>query len=317
MRRFKNSETPDNTIGMLLDIEHFRGESEGRLAPLLITLGIIALPIILYVYYGLFNLIQIPIFVVVEIIVAVRTVMIIPGKESYLLANYRKRLHSEYAEASSLNNIKTVHPDGCVEYTNGKILYVVCTYNNTVTDDVKHSIKVRKFFEALVGDFEFSIFIHNITDASDLNKYYKRMKNFQRNESAANFIKMLDHIKELAEEESLVQCTVYCVEGQRSDWKDIRAQIDSVLHSKLAKCFKEVWILGEPSAISEFTDRNIGTVVQTEKLLTEKYKDGNYGTSRVLKYDLDIDAPTINIQESETKKVNTDTFGFMVKHNDK
>ena len=316
MKRFQRmgNEAPTPVIGMLLDIEHFHGESEGRLGPLLATLIACTLPILLYVYLGLFNIIPIWLFAVVEVIFSMRILMIIPGRERYRKQIYRKRLHDEYTESGDLNNIKTIHPDGCVEYINGDIVYCVSTYNNTVNDYEKHSMQTRKFFENIVGDYSFSIYIHNITETSDLNEYYAKVRNFTRNEAASNFIKMVDHLKDSASKSSLVQCTTYVIEGRMSDWKDIRSQIDTVLSSKTSKCFKKAWVLGDITSVSNLIDRDIDTTIETNKLITEKYKTGDYGTSKVIKYDLDPTEETITIQEGEQSSSKDSSLGFMQKY---
>ena len=96
-------------IPMLLDIQHFYGEHEGRIGPLIMTLLIVCLPILLYVYFGLFNYIPIPFLIVVEIIVIVRALLIIQGREGYRLKMYRRSLYDDYIGTAQLMNIRAIH----------------------------------------------------------------------------------------------------------------------------------------------------------------------------------------------------------------
>lgn len=278
-------EKESEKINMLLDIEHFYGEHEGRLAPVIIALCLGLSPILIYVYFGLFQHIPVWLFIPVEIVIALRVIMIIPGREKYRVEMFRRQIHDEYTTTSNLLNIKTIHPDGCVEFVNGEIMYLVTAYNGTITDDIRHTIEVRKFMQSLIGDYAFDIKVFNIESSASLNDYYQKISKFDRNESADNFVKIIDYSKSLVEEQSRVQCILFCIKGKRSDWKDIRKNIDNTLNSKLPRCYKTVTLLESVQDINEIINRDIDTVINIPDLLRRKYKTGEYETSRVLKYD--------------------------------
>ena len=281
----QNKEKP--TIAMLLDTEHLYGEAESRLGPLVSSLLIGGAPILLYVYFGLFVYIPVWLFAIVEVIFATRVVMKIMGRESYRMSMFKRTLYDQYSETASMMNIKTIHPDGCIEYNNGTIVYLVASFNGTCEDEVARSIELRKFITNLLGDYVADIYIQNIIISDELRKYYDKVSKFGRNESARNFIKIIDYTLSLTEDTSLVQCTIYTLRGRRSDWKDMQQQLDTACKSRTAKVYKTVYRVSDPDEINYILNTDIGTVISINDLLRNKYMTKDYGTSKVLAYDLD------------------------------
>jgi len=274
------------TIGMLLDISHLYGEHEGRLGPFLITLCICCTPILFYVYLGLFETIPIWAFAILEVIIIIRTIMIIPGRERYRVKIYKNRINSNYMNTADLLNVKMIHPDGCTEYVNGKICYMVCCFNGTTDDEIQRSIQLRKLLDNMFGDFEFDTYIHNVNDSPTLRAYYDTVSKFNKNVSARNFIDIIDHSIELTADNSMVLCTIYVIKGNRSDWKTIKSQIDSALGSRVARCYKSIYRVNDPKTINDILNRDIDSVINIEDLTRKKYATQQYDTSKVLAYDL-------------------------------
>lgn len=290
-------------IGMLLDIEHLYGEHQGRLGPWLISAGLIAAPVLLYVYTGLFTVIPIFLFVPVEIFFAIRVLMKIIGRESHYLALYRKQLNDDYMSTADMLSIRTIHPDGCIEYLNGRICYLVCCFNGTCEDIDNRSVQIRKLLDAMIGEFEFDTYIHNITDAPALRDYYNRVSNFDKNQSATNFIGIIDHTIALTEDTSMVQCTIYAIKGYKSDWITIKNQIASSVGSRVAKAYKTISVVNDPVVINEILNRNVDSIINVNDLLRRKYATQQYDTSKVLAYDLPEDQEIVQGQSAVVEVV--------------
>lgn len=290
VRRAQQSQK--ETIPMLLDIEHFYGENQGSLMPLVTTLVLMCLPPLFYVYFALWHFIPIPLFIVIQLFLMIRIIMIVPGREAYRLESFRKALYEDYQEAASLVNIRTLHSgtnsmqDGLVEYTNGTIAYYVLAYNGTIQNDDQHARTVKRFIETMVGKHAFDVHILNDVQTSNLYDYYKKVANFSKNEAATNFIKILDYCVEQTKSRSMVQGILFVIKGRRADWKEIRVSIDTALKSRDAKAFKTVKLLDTDEELSAIINRDADTVVNVQDLLRKKYKTGEYGESKVLKFDV-------------------------------
>lgn len=277
------------TIGMLLDIENLYGEHSGRLTPILLSLCIGGAPILFYVYFGLYAVIPLWLFIPVEIFICIRVIMIIPGRERHRVKLYKNQLNDDYTPTAKMLNIKVIHPDGCIEYNNGKIAYLVTAFNGTTDDEVARSVQLRKFLENLLGEYINDTYILNITDSESLRNYYSKVSAFDHNDSATNFINIIDHTIQLTADTSVVQCTVYCIKGNRSDWKNIKTQIDSALKSKTARAYKTLERLSDPEAINAILNRDVDSIINISDLLRRKYATSDYATSKVLAYDLPQD----------------------------
>lgn len=277
------------TIGMLLDIEHLYGNSESRLGPWVASLLLGGAPALIYVYFGLFTYVPIWLFLPINIFWVIRVIMKIQGREDYRMMIFKRQLYDKYVTSSSLMNIKTIYADGCIEYVNGTIMYLVASFNGTCESEVRRSVELRKFMQNLLGDYLADIYIHNITMVAELRDYYNRVSRFGKNESAKNFIKIIDYTLSLTEDTSMVQCTIFAIKGRRSEWKDMKHQIDVAVKSKVAKVYKTVYRIKDVEEINSVLDRDIDTTVNISELLRNKYKTEDYGSSSVLAYDLDAD----------------------------
>jgi len=281
------------TIPFLLDIEHFYGQSEGRLTPFILTITIGGAPAVLYVYFGLFNVIPLWLFIPFNLLVLIRAAMIILGRESYRLDMYRRSLYDDYIGTANLVNIRTIHSgnpnapsdqDGLVEYTNGTIAYYLLAYNGTIQNDDQHAISVKHLLESIIGDRPFDIHVLNDNQTSNLYEYYKKIQNFEKNEAATNFVKIIDYCRNEAMTKSMIQAIVIVLKGKKSDWKEMSVSIKNALASNDAKAFKSLKLLTTDDEIGAIINRDTDTIVNINELLRRKYRTGDYGDSKVLKF---------------------------------
>lgn len=287
------------TIGMLLDTEHVYGQAESRLTPILLSLCLSCVPIIVYVYFGLFSIIPIWLFTPLELFVILRCVMIIQGREPYRLRIFKRRLYDEYLSSADLMNIKTIHPDGCIEYVNGTIMYLVACFNGTCENEVRRSVEVRKLMENMLEGYVFDIYIHNITMSFELREYYNKVSRFSKNDSARNFIKIIDYTLGLTNDTSMLLCTLFAVKGRRSDWKDLQHQINIACSSRVAKVYKTIYRVKSQEEINYILNRDIDTTISIAELLRSKYNTNEYGTSKVLAYDLEDDQVIVQGEQAK------------------
>lgn len=301
-----------HTIGMLLDVEHLYGEHEGRLAPILMTILLCLAAPLLYVYFGVFEIIPVWLFAPVAIILAIYFILLIPGRQNYRMRMYRRRLHDEYTASADYMRIRQIRDDGLVEYPSNKVFYAVRCYNGTVESELNRTKELRKFLNALVGEFQFDTYIMNDKTTEPLRQYYAKTHKFGRNDAGRNFVKIIDNTVELTESESKVQCTVYCIYASLSEWKMLRTQIDSAIHSPAAKCFKLVYRISDPEELQDIIDMDTDTNVNIDDLLRRRYHTGDYGASRVLAYDPSEEIVIQDKVDSKPEKLVKKSSGFYV-----
>lgn len=286
-------------IGMLLDIANLYGEHEGRLAPWLYALGLGLGPTLVYVYLQLFLVIPFWLWVPINVFWFLRMIMIFPGREKHRVRIFKRQLNDEYMESANLMNIKVIHPDGCIEYINGQIMYLVSCFNGTIDNDVNSTIQLRKMLESMTTGYAYDIYIHNINDSQSLRDYYNKVNKFAHNQSASNFIHMIDHSIKITNEGSMVLQTIYAIRGTKSDWKNIKSQIDSTLNSRVSRRYKNVYRVSDPDEISAIFNRNTDTIIDISALMRKKYATSEYATSKVLAYDLPDDKVIVQGEENQ------------------
>jgi hypothetical protein len=305
-RKRHNRDEDYETIAMLLDVDHFYGEGQGRLAPVIIFLLIGLLPLLLYVYYGVYLFIPLRIFLPIFVIYFIRVWMKTLGHENARLEHFKKTLHDEYSDINELVRIKTIHSDGGVEYIDGVFCYVIVLYNKTLNDESVRGPILEKFLSQAIGTFDNDIYSQNIIESRTLATRYSRIKLFTNSDAARDFIDIIDHNRGIIQKSSLLTRTVLVIKGRRSDWKDIKANIDAALKSNSAKIFKTSYVVQEEEEINSIISRDVDGNINISSVLSTKYKTGNYRGSKVVSYD------SLNVAEEE--HIMEDTMGFHVKY---
>lgn len=289
--------TEDRKVTMLLDVDNFYGETEGRLGPLIKFLLIGVGPALLWAYFGF----HIPhwLFVPLWIIWVIRIAMITLGREKERLKQFRKTIHDDYASIYELLNIKTIHPDGCIEYTNGQVAYAVVASNGTTYDSLQRSKGIRDFLSLLGSDYDLDVYIQNITELQSLETRYNNVKLFTGEAAAKDFIDIIDHNRKVVYSQSLLTRIVFVTKGRKGYWTDIRDNCKQACYSSAARAFKDVHI-AERAEIQDILNTDIRGVVDLDSLLQRKYATHEYFGSRVLYFGeekVDESANTANLEE--------------------
>lgn len=269
----------DNKVVMLLDIDNYYGQSEGRLGPIIKFLCIGLGPFLLWVYFGF----PIPTFIFLpfEVIWAIRVALITIGRERERLEQFRKTIHDDYSSIYELLNIKTIHPDGCMEYITNSIAYMVVCTNGTTYDPVQRSKQIRDFLSLLGNEVDIDVYIQNITDVKSLEDRYNNVKLFADEEAARDFIDIIDHNRKVVYSKSLLTRTIFLVKTYRGNWTEVRDNCKMAVYSAAARAFKDAHI-ATPNEIQEILNTDIRGVVDLDALLQQKYASHQYYGSRVL-----------------------------------
>lgn len=279
------SDDDDLTIDMLLDVDHYYGDHSGRVGPKVITLLLCLAPPMIYVYFGLFRILSPKIFIPIELLYCVRVLMIVPGDEKTRLKFFRRVIHNIYSNLLDLLRITYVHNNGLVEYLGGQVCYFVVAYNGNDVDTLAHASMCAKFIESCAGDKSYDQYVQNITDTNAIRERYKNVKFFGDGDAARDFMDIIDYNSEIINMNSVLQRIVFCFKGYKSDWKELEQAIDGAIHSKYAKCFKEVYRVTDKSEIQDLMSRDMDGVLPIADIMRKKYCTGEYYGSCVLCYD--------------------------------
>lgn len=293
----------DRKVAMLLDIDNFYGEHTGRLGPTIKFLVAGSIPLLLWIYTGF--LIPYFLFLPIWVIWVVRMALITIGRERERLVQYRKQINDLYSPMSDLLNIKTVHPDGCIEYINGMVAYMVVAVNGSVYDSTSRAQRIQEFMSLFGNDYDVDVYVQNVTDMRSLEERYSHVQLFVDADAAQDFIDIIDHNRNVVYSQSLLTRVVFVVKGRKKDWQEIRDNCKTAVFSASSKAFKEVTLAGREE-IQDVLNTDVRGVVDLNSILQEKYTTHQYYGSRVLYFDDKID-DVEPVTEYEEK-------GFMIIH---
>lgn len=271
----------EHKVGMLLDVDNFYGEAEGRLGPTIQCILLGAAPLLGWVYLSM----PLPkLFFPLWILWAFRVGLVTLGREGERLTQFRKQLNDEYASLQDLVNIKTIHDDGCIEYLNGTVAYAMLATNGTTYDATLRAQYIREFLALLGDNHDVDVYIQNITDVSSLEDRYSNVKLFVDAAAARDFIDIIDHNRSVVHTQSLLSRTIFVVKGRKEGWGEIRDNCAMAMYSASAKAFKSVK-LATVADIQDIMNTDIRGVVELDTLLQQKYVTHQYYGSRVVGFD--------------------------------
>lgn len=291
----------DRKVSMLLDITNYYGEHEGRLGPTLKFLIIGGAPVLLWVYTGF--IVPLFLFIPFMIVWIVRVALITIGREKERLVQFKKQLYDEYSSTSDLLQIRTVHPDGCIEYVNGTVAYAIVTTNGTSYDPLQRSKQVQDFIGLFGKERDVDVYVQNVTEMKSLEERYSDVKLFVDEDAARDFIDIIDHNRNVVYSQSRLTRTVFVVKARRNDWTKLRDDCKVAVYSAAAKAFKTVRI-GTRDDVQDILNTDIRGVVDLDALLQQKYASHAYYGSKVLYFD-EEPVPERDINNNEER-------GFML-----
>ena len=284
-------------IQMLLDIENIFGESTRGLGQFILTLGLCLLPPLFIGYFSLYLFIPWQILVAVCIIWAIRMILIVMGREADRLRNFKAIRVDVYTSTDDMARVRTIHPQGLVEYVTGTVGFFIVTYNDSSENVLQKSKQIDRFINLAVGKHPFDIYIQNINDTKHLTNKYKNVTLFSDSEAAESFMEIIDYNSQVVESTSKLTRNILFIKGSKYQWKDMLGDIQTALHSEAARVFRSAYLVTDEEEIKELISRDVNGYVDLDEMMQRKYRTGNTHNSKVISYDFrDV------IEEKEKQK---------------
>lgn len=274
-----NREKPK--INALLNIDNFFGEHEGRLIPWLIFFAVIGIPLFFW-FFLLIPFFPLKYFIWVYILYSGRMALLILCDENKKLKSYMSSKEDEYASVKGLTRIKHCHEDGLIEYTNGRVAYIIAGYPRTYISDVKFTHDMEKFISAL-QIYEFDLFLQMEYNEFKLQDDTQRLTVYTKKEMVKE--RMNFYIDQDAYCANKTSCFKYCfvIKSSRYDWKKLREFAKSIVTSSNARVFQTIKVCEKDEA-KDVAARDLCAFVDLEEMLREKYQNDEFFGSEVLFY---------------------------------
>jgi len=272
------------TSNSLLDVTKFSGEASGRMAPTLMFIALAGVPIMAYLYF-LLGVVPIWVALIAYVPYAVRVGLITIGDEGTRLNQFKRQLYDVFSSTTEVMDVKQVHEDGMIEYTNGNIAYLIMLYNRDQANQAQRALGISNILRSF-QNYLFDIRIYNMEMEDELYRRYEGVKFFSDDvDAAADFLKIIDYNREYARNNSLVSVTVLNVYGRLNECLTLKEICNSVTKSSESKLFRRVEV-AKKSDVYKFLSEDMDTFVDIEEMQIQKYSDGEYYGSKVLGYDV-------------------------------
>lgn len=272
-------------IQMLLDIENIFGESTRGLGQLILSLILTLIPPLFIGWSSLYLYVPLPILGIICLVWGVRVTLVVLGREPERLKNYKKQRDDAYALTDDMVRIRTIHPQGCIEYVSGGIGFFIVTYNDSSENIIEKSRQIDRFINLAVAKHPFDIYVQNINDTSALDNKYSNVTLFSDDEAAQAFMEIIDYNSQKVAEQSTLTRNIIFVRGSKYQWKDIQADIETALNSESARVFRLAYLVTDREEIEQIISRDIDGCVNIDEMLQKKYYTGNTHKSKVISYD--------------------------------
>lgn len=298
MRRFKGK---DN-INTLLNIDSVFGEYEGRVLPIVLTIGCAAFPLLFWLFMLQGTFIKFWWVCVFDVLFTGRMALIILGKEKEKLRFYEQQKNDEYKSADELLHVNYVTDDGLIEFDNGRVGLIVEGYLREYLTDDKLSVDMENFMNELDnGGWQWDMVFHNTVDELLCEDSLPNLKRYTDNVIIQERISFYAYQDEWSRTHSGLYKIIFLVTCPKYNWKKLRARLEELVSSEIAlNLFNEVSICGYDSVLDNF-NRDICGYADLNKMLIQKYDNDEYYASKVLWYDNDV--PEELIPEPETSGI--------------
>lgn len=295
MRKFKGKEN----INTLLNIDSVFGEYEGRVLPVILTIGLAAVPLLVWLFLLQGTFIKFWWVLIIDVLWTARWALIILGKEKEKMKFYDQQRADAYKSADELVHINYIHDDGLIEYDNGRVSYIVSGYLKGYLTDDKLSVDMEHFMDEL-DNWEWDMYFHNTVDELLCEDTLPNLARYKDKEVIQERIDFYAHQDEWARTHTALYRISFLVSANKYAWKRLKSHLTELVSSELALMYNEIEIL-DHDAVVDILNRDICGFADVVKMLTNKYENDNYYASRVMWYDDNV--PTELVKEPESSSL--------------
>lgn len=270
-------------MNTLLNIDSVFGEYEGHILPIIITIGLIALPLLVWLFALQGTPIKFWWVCVFDVFWGIRWALIVLGQEKKKMKFYLQQKGDEYKSADELVHIQHVHEDGLIEYDNGLVAYLISGYIKGYLTDDKLSVDMENFMNEL-DMWNWDMLMHNTADEILCEDCLPNLRRYTDKQVISERIQFYNDQDEWARTHTALYRISFLVTANKYAWKKLRSHMEELVSSELALMFNEISIL-QYMDVMDLLNRDICGFVDISAMLTKKYNNDNYYKSKVLWYD--------------------------------
>lgn len=274
-------EEEDTKINVLANVDSYFGTSQSRIGPILLYIGVIAIPVMLYVFLFI-SILPLWVLIVFEALFAARMALLILLDEKGKMKVYMASRQDEYANADDIIRVSNIQDDGMVEYENGTIMYILSAFTTTYLSEDALAEDLERFLKLLI-DFNFDMHINLVVDEYRLQDSLENLQVYEDKELMKERVDMYVHFDKECSENSMLYRIDIPVRASRYDWKRLRKTLENATSSSIAKCFKQCFVCNKDQ-VEDVLSRDIFAFVNVTEMMQKKHNSEEYQGSKVYFY---------------------------------
>ncbi len=275
------AEKEQTKINVLMNIDSYYGEHQGRLGPFLKFVGVSLIPVVIYLLF-LIRFFSFKWLLIFEVPFMIRMALLILGKENEKFAMYMAAKRGEYSNADDLTRIVQVTDDGLIEYEDNSVACIISGFTMTYFDEDELNIDLGKFVP-MIRKYNYDIYLHQVVNEYRLQDQVEKMSVYSDRELLRERIDMVVYQDKIMSENTTLYRISFLLKAPRYDWKQLKVDAENACKSTYAKVFKEIHVCNKQECI-DVISRDIGVYVELEKMLKKKYGNEEYYGSKVYYY---------------------------------
>lgn len=269
-------------INTLLNIDNIFGSYEGRVGPFILTVLIGSIPLWIWLLF-LQRLVPLWIAIIIMFLFMGRLALIFIGKEPEKMKSYTARRNDAYLESKDMVQVVNIYDDGLIEYTTGRVCYIVYGYLKGYLDDDALSVDLEQFLDELDA-FDWDMHLYNVTDELMCTTELPLLRRYKDKEAILQRMNFYKYQDDWTAKNTQMYELVFVVKARKYNWKHMRAKLEEVTQSDVSNCFNEINIADSQSVI-DVMSRDIETHVDLNEMLLNKFQSDTIKGAKILYYD--------------------------------
>ena len=271
-----------SVINTLLNIDNIFGSYEGRIGPFVLTVLLGSIPLWIWLFF-LQMLVPLWIILIIMFLLMGRLALIFIGKEPEKMKSYTARRNDAYLESKDMVQVVNIYDDGLIEYTTGRVCYIVYGYLKGYLDDDALSVELEDFLNELDA-YDWDMNLYNVNDELMCTSELPLLRRYKDKEAILQRMNFYKYQDDWSAKNTQMYELVFVVKARKYNWKHMRAKLDELTQSDVSNCFNEIHI-ADNMAVVDIMSRDIGTHVDLNEMLLNKFQTDTIKGAKILYYD--------------------------------
>lgn len=293
-------------INVLLNPDDFYGKYHGNVGRIILFTALACIPFVVYILLFM-TIVPFWIFALIYVPYVSYCFLRIVGRQKERVDAYLKQKSDIYASAEELIRVSDIHDDGCIEYIDNTVCYILTGYSYSYYNDDAYSKDVESLLVDILSRFDCDIYGHLVVDENNTTiselEALRVYKDREFLKERLNFYKYQD---QYVRDNTTLYRLNFVVKAPKSSWNKLKKYVDSLEDSGLIEAFVDLHIASKDEVV-DIMSRDITVYVDILQMLLTKHNNTDYHGSKILYFDDEVPEElkpeTYNFDEEDGRRI--------------